>query len=239
MKKITIGCDPELFLKADGEFISVHDLLPGTKAEPFEIFGVGAIQVDGVSAEFNTRPTDNVRIFKDRIHSLIHEMSGRIYDQGYHRPKLVAEPVATFSKEYFDSLPRQVKLLGCEPDFDAYTGEQNTPPETDEPFRTGSGHIHIGWGSGLDVYPDKENPHFLDCIEIVKRLDKTLYPLTRLWDTDTQRQALYGKEGAFRPKEYGVEYRTPSNAWLKSDTTIEMVFNISKMVGENYINGIS
>jgi hypothetical protein len=31
MMKITIGCDPELFVTQDGKFRSAHGLIPGTK----------------------------------------------------------------------------------------------------------------------------------------------------------------------------------------------------------------
>jgi len=37
-----------------------------------------------------------------------------------------------------------------------------------------------------------------------------------LHDTDMRRRELYGAAGAYRPKKYGVEYRTMSNFWLRS-----------------------
>ena len=38
---------------------------------------------------------------------------------------------------------------------------------------------------------------------------------------------MYGCAGAFRPKKYGMEYRVPSNYWIKNNKTIESVFNIA------------
>jgi hypothetical protein len=45
------------------------------------------------------------------------------------------------------------------------------------------------------------------------------------YDKDTRRRGMYGNGGCFRPKSYGCEYRTLSNAWLNSRVTIEWVFN--------------
>src|SRR5690606_35310738 len=49
----SIGCDPELFLvDGKGNFRSAHDLIPGSKLQPFKV-EKGFIQPDGTSAEFN------------------------------------------------------------------------------------------------------------------------------------------------------------------------------------------
>ena len=49
---ILIGADPELFVKKDGVVVSGHDLIQGTKADPFPVQD-GAVQVDGMALEFN------------------------------------------------------------------------------------------------------------------------------------------------------------------------------------------
>ena len=36
------------------------------------------------------------------------------------------------------------------------------------------------------------------------------------YDDDVRRRSMYGKAGCYRPKSYGVEYRTLSYAWLMS-----------------------
>lgn len=215
-----IGTDPELFaIDQNGTYFSSHGLIPGTKADPYFV-DCGAIQLDGVAGEFNTFPAEDADTFCYFVNRVREQMQEIMQDK---RPDLtyVATPTAIFSQEYFDSLPAEVRLLGCTPDYNAWTGEQNEPPSTTEPFRTGGGHIHIGFGQYLD--PDDPD-HFDLCRRIVKQLDVTLYPLSMQWDSDTKRRELYGKMGAFRPKTYGVEYRPLSNAWLASDETIKLVF---------------
>jgi hypothetical protein len=211
-----IGTDPEEFVKRDGRFISAHDLIPGTKEEPYPV-NMGAVQRDGVAAEFNIVPAETKKEFREYIRTVQKQLEDML-PPGY---ELVAEPTAWFEQEYFDNLEETPKMLGCTPDYNAYTGTQNPPPGTDLPFRTGSGHIHIGWDQFLDVYDE----NFLCvCRNLVKQLDQALYYPSLSWDTDTQRRKLYGKMGSFRPKPYGLEYRVLSNAYLRDDAVIDFVY---------------
>lgn len=223
--KLRFGTDPELFVKENGKFVSAHDLLPGTKHEPHLVLG-GAVQVDGVAAEFNTFPVSTADEFVEVINLVRSEMGKIIVDyaerMGRTGLELVAQPTAWFDKEYFDALPDEVKVLGCTPDYNAWTGGMNTPPGTNLPFRTGGCHIHISW---QDKSVDPLDPeHLGKCRDIVRQLDTLLYPESEKWDSDTQRRTLYGAKGAFRPKPYGVEYRPLSNACLASDDLIRKVF---------------
>jgi len=222
-KKFTflIGTDPEVFLRdANGRFVSGHDLIPGTKEDPFFVPD-GAIQRDGVALEFNTAPAKTADEFAYNIDSVMRSLHGH-YSSVRPDCEFAIEPTAVFEKEYFDGLPEEPKILGCTPDFNAYTGLENSPPHTDEPFRTGAGHIHIGWGSGYSI----SNPdHFDLCRDVVKQLDCILYPASLLWDRDNKRRSLYGKIGAFRPKGYGVEYRPLSNAILKAQFIQKFIFD--------------
>lgn len=225
----TIGADPELFLMKDGEYLSVEDykgpLIPGTKARPFEVKG-GAIQVDGVAAEFNLNPAKEFKTYYQNLKDVLGELRNRVKSKDASL-KLVANPTATFNKFYFDHLPEHTKELGCDPDYNAYTMEPNPRPRTNKPFRTGSGHIHIGFTSKADV---TSQGHMLDCALVTKQLDKALLFAAKDWDNDVQRMELYGKPGAFRAKPYGVEYRPVSNAWLRGFKSVKGVFDITLSV---------
>lgn len=233
--QILIGADPELFAYKGDNFLSVHDILPGTKNNPVKVPN-GAIQVDGVAAEFNIDPAANETVFYTNV------VSVRSFLQNFLRinspgTELLARPTATFDKEYFDSLPDYVKALGCEPDFSAYTKKPNPKPETDQPFRTGSGHVHIGWTEKTEeeIY----GGHFLYCCDLVQELDATIYPVSYLWDDDTSRRQLYGMQGSFRPKKYGLEYRVLSNAWVESEWATRYVYKLVHNVTERFLNGDS
>ena len=55
-------------------------------------------------------------------------------------------------------------------------------------------------------------------------------------DSSNERRELYGQAGRFRPKPYGIEYRTPSNFWTSKKPLTTMVassaFNLMKMLTE-------
>lgn len=237
-KEFTIGADPELFVRemagqndgaGGGHFISAHDLIPGTKEDPHPV-NMGFIQRDGVAAEFNIHPVTSANDFLSSIRAVMKTLQEDFLGPRY---QLVAQPTAYFDKEYFDSLPDDPKVLGCTPDYNAYTGEPNIPPETTEPFRTGSGHVHIGWSSYEDIY-DPE--YFRLCCNLVRQLDQALYFPSLAWDTDTKRRTLYGRMGAFRPKHYGLEYRPLSNAYLRDDNLIEFVYERTVWAADLFFN---
>ena len=218
---ITVGADPELFVQTQDKFISAHNLIPGTKQNPAEV-PFGAIQVDGTAAEFNIKPACSSTEFVHNIGAVIETMS-RLIKAKDATAKLAAVPVAIYDKEYFDSLPDHAKEMGCDPDYDAWTEEENQRPET-EPFRSGGGHIHVGWGAP-DEHRTWSFAHIQNCQDAVKQLDATLYPASLIWDTDSKRRELYGGPGAYRPKSYGVEYRSLSNAWVQDPEIMEWIFN--------------
>lgn len=222
-RKVLIGADPELFVfdTKKRTFLSAHSFFPGSKYDPFYT-AKGAIQVDGVSAEFNIDPAEDSDTFCENISQVTNAMKIILKTKGSADLTLFTSPVAEFEKEYFDNLPAETKVLGCEPDFNAYTGKPNKMPRTSEPFRTGAGHIHVGWTE--DQIPNEEK-HFFDCCQLTKQLDATLYIMSLAWDWDTKRRSLYGAAGAFRPKEYGVEYRVLSNAWVGDADLQEWIFD--------------
>lgn len=229
-KAILIGADPELFaFDQHNKPVSVHDLIPGTKANPLKV-PFGGIQVDGMAGEFNIQPAASRKEFMSNIQHvrnlLDFFLKSRRSDLSWR-----CEPTVYLTQNYLNELPDDVKKLGCEPDYNAYTGRMNPRPNAGELFRTGAGHIHVGWGKGFEPF---DKGHFAVCCDLVKELDFVLYRASHKWDTDTTRMRLYGKPGAFRPKSYGVEYRVLSNAWLKHSILQQYVYDATRAVSENF-----
>lgn len=219
---IKIGCDPEFFVKKNGEFVSAFGLVEGTKSMPTRVKN-GAVQVDGMALEFNISPATNAKQFLDNINSVLTQFRDIIPNDYL----FAFTPVAPFSLEYMATQPPEATALGCTPDYNAWTGKINPKPHADVPFRTASGHIHIGWTEDTDPL-DPE--HFEACCMLTKQLDQSLGLAERFWDMDTQRKALYGARGAFRPKPYGVEYRVLSNAWLSTPDLISFIYDATDYV---------
>lgn len=210
MTDLLIGADPEFFLARNGQPISAHDIVPGNKKRPYPLQR-GAVQADGTACEFNIVPAISPEDFANNIQATLRDIRSML------SPDLTFEfkPSVIYPEAYFDALPNFSKELGCDPDYNAYTGNVNprpTPPEAYKSMRTGAGHIHLGWTAGKDPL---SRSHFWDCREVTKALDNWFFNIQSLWDKDPDRRKLYGARGAFRPKRYGCEYRVLSNAWLK------------------------
>jgi hypothetical protein len=205
------GCDPEAFVRdADGKHVSAALLLPGTKADPFPVED-GAVQVDGMAAEFNIDPVDNFEDWNKKIKNVIRQLEAML-PEGH---TLDFSSSVVFNEDEFNTAPDIAKELGCSPDWNAWTGEVNPPPSDPEnPYmRCAAGHIHLGWTEGET--PDNLQ-HIMNCNDIVKQLDWYLGGWSTKMDTDPTRRRLYGRAGACRYKPYGVEYRVLSNFWVSS-----------------------
>jgi hypothetical protein len=227
--QILVGCDPELFVTRDGKLVSGHGLIPGTKKDPFKVER-GAVQVDGMALEFNIDPASDENQFVNNINVVLAEMQKMI--PGH---EMLTIPVAHFGAEMIASQPLVARELGCDPDYNAWEGGRENPrPDVDLPFRTASGHVHIGWTQDQDI---NDPGHRHACIELVKQLDFYLGLPSVIFDKDTERRSLYGKAGAFRFKPYGVEYRVLSNAWLKSDELKAWVFRATNKAVDEYLKG--
>ncbi len=61
--------------------------------------------------------------------------------------------------------------------------------------------------------------------DVIKTLDLFVGVPSVILEPDNKRKELYGKAGCFRPKSYGVEYRTVSNFYLQSKNLILWLYN--------------
>tara|TARA_Y100000310_G_C20638524_1_gene792550 strand:- start:1178 stop:1936 length:759 start_codon:yes stop_codon:yes gene_type:complete len=192
-------------------------MVPGTKADPHKV-KCGAIQVDGMALEFNIDPALSQDEFVHNtsvVLTTLRKMVPKDFDFSY-------EACAYFDQAYIERQPEIARALGCEPDYDAYTGEANEPPDASVDFRTAAGHIHLGWKDP----EDEDDDHFIKSMEITKQLDFILGVPSVMLDRDGRsRRFLYGKAGAFRPKPYGAEYRVLSNFWIKSEDMMNWVYS--------------
>lgn len=221
---ILIGADPELFVKdRHGNLLSAWNMIPGTKKEPHKV-EKGAVQVDGMALEFNIEPAIDEAMFIENINHVMAQMKNMIPHEFF------ISPVAHFGHDYLKAQPVEALELGCDPDFNGWTGSPNPRPDGDRPFRTASGHVHVGWDNGRDVH----NPeYFFEAAAVAQQLDFYLGLPSLLVDADKTRRELYGKAGAFRVKPYGMEYRVLSNFWLSDPKLQGWVYRASKRAVED------
>lgn len=229
MNKILCGADPELFAKKNGEFFSAHGLIKGDKKNPYPV-KKGAVQVDGMALEFNIHPASTAEEFCINVEDVLAELRAMVPDY-----EVVAVPVADFTAEHMAAQPAEALELGCDPDFNGWALMPNDKPDGSRLFRTASGHVHIGWTDGEDISPSSE--HFNRCGFVAQQMDFFLGLPSLFYDGDVRRREMYGKAGCFRPKSYGCEYRTLSNAWLNSKELMQWVFNNVQAGMENIFKG--
>lgn len=227
----TIGCDPEVFVKKDGKFVSAYGMIKGTKEHPYPVQR-GAVQVDGMALEFNIHAAANENAFILNVQEVFKQMCAMV--PGY---EVVAVPVAHFDPDYMKLQPKEALELGCTPDFNGWTGAVNEKPNAERPMRTASGHVHIGW-----EYPDDKNlvdeKHIHRCNLAGQQMDFYLGLGSLFYDDDVERREMYGKGGCIRYKPYGVEYRTLSNAWLQNPKRMGWVFRNAVRGMKDLVNGI-
>lgn len=157
---ITIGADPELFLKQADRYLSAYGLIPGDKVNPHAV-EFGAVQVDGMAVEFNIHPADSREVFVHNIKAVMAQLREMLPDYD-----VVPDSVATFDDDYLKQQPDAALDLGCDPDYNGWTMQENKKPDYRLSFRTGAGHVHVGIGHFK--FDDK---HLHMCSSLVKQLD--------------------------------------------------------------------
>lgn len=211
--KFTIGSDPEYFLQdSGGKLISAIGVVEGSKESPHKVNN-GHVHPDNVCIEMNTKPATNKDDFIIVTRNLLEEVRGIALSSGLI---LSGRSYGEFTDDQLQH--PDAAEAGCEPDFNAYTdGKPNTPPNyLTTRARAAGGHIHIGIEGGT---PPTALLH-----RFVKVLDLCI-ALPMVCRDEPNRRELYGKAGSYRPKPYGLEYRTPSNGWTLASKRVGWVYD--------------
>lgn len=207
-----LGADPETFLKdRTGKHISAIGLIGANKWAPLQVPDLPegfTLQEDNVALEFGQPPaaTEDEFVFNTRRAMLaglqklpkmrFSRLSCTIFDADQ-----MTHPVA--------------HIFGCEPDYNAWTGEENVKPTPPHPYmRSAGGHVHIEL---LNVSEQRKR-------DVICASDLLLAVPSVLMDPYSDRRKLYGRAGACRFKPYGVEYRTLSNFWIYDKRLIRWVW---------------
>lgn len=219
MQAILMGADPEVALTRNGKIVPCVGLIHGTKSSPFPVANsaVGLkLQEDNVSLEYNFDPVAVERfsvvnaVAFSELKANVKTLIGKDYG-------VILADAVEFSEEQLAS--EQAKAFGCDPDFLAHSRGDMRPPLN--PKRVGStrcfaGHIHIGYDKSKCPTPEWA---------IVQGIEAFCYMFQVVNGHDQQglRRALYGLPGLYRPKSYGLEYRTPSNYWIRDGARAQSI----------------
>lgn len=154
---------------------------------------------DNVLLEMNTDPVEP-EFFVEHIHNNLVDLQDFLDDMGLQTS--LGEAQALYPKS--ELCNPNAHRIGCMPFLDAYMlGVPRTPQPYHDQWRYAGGHIHLAYDKNL--IPS----HIL-----VKMLDKQFKIQDAKDNPAPRRDDYYGKEGSYREKPYGIEYRALTNAWM-------------------------
>lgn len=212
-----LGSDPEVFLQdAAGKPISSIGYIRADKWSPLQIPDMEkgfTLQEDNVSLEYGIPPASSAEEFVHHIQAVMERSKEWVPGLSFSKLSCIVFPE--------DQMQHPLAhVFGCEPDWCAWTGNTNPKPVPPHPYlRSAGGHIHV---------ETQEDKH-----QVVKGMDLFLGIPSVLMDEGEMRKQLYGKAGALRYKEYGVEYRTLSNFWIFKEELIKWVWRNTARALEN------
>jgi hypothetical protein len=208
----TIGGDPEIFLKSlnTNKVIPSCGLIGGTKGGGLPIPGAKESRAlwleDNVALEVNFHPCANGPSWDYSLSEIRSCLVRALQPKGLG---IEFKSALRFPKEML--LSEKAQVFGCDPDFDAYESSSDKLAERKKidpsdvgTYRFAGGHIHLGFA----------NPHNIPLNAVAIMLDMFIGLPSLFHDNQGPRRAFYGKAGLFRPKKYGIEYRTMGNWWV-------------------------
>lgn len=237
---VTLGCDPELFfVNKQNNVVASEKVIPKNT----EVQGGSFIQ-DGVQAEINPLYNTCRQTLSNNIARLIVELNRKAKKK---ETTLSLDVSKTVTKKHFSEISDDCKRFGCASSFNVYkkgvdkTSEIKADPMIDRERSTG-GHIHLGTSSGSFALCDSFSEDERRVLKALKN-HKRLIPLLDILVGNTsvlldrrsgnkERRVNYGKAGEFRPTDYGIEYRTPSNFWLQSYPLFSLIFALARTAVE-------
>jgi len=219
---ITVGADPEFFLYNKRRYRAEPCIgrIAGTKEAVFDLGdGFGAHE-DNVTIELTVPPASDPITFAMNIEKGKKLITDRFLTDG---ERLMCRG----SSEFLDSELQhpQAQRFGCDPDYNAYSnGRMRRTPKRvlNSNIRYAGGHVHIG---GNFNCPPFVAALFADVVISLPDYlpTKTGQAPSEASNSNKLRRHWYGRPGVFRPKEYGIEYRTPSNYWCNDRGVMEQM----------------
>lgn len=229
-----LGCDPEAFFSKNGKIIGSEKVMPeggviyrhGVTTLNANPNGENRVIVDGVQFELNPLPSQCRESLSFNIQQCFSNLSKRLQLKQYKGIKADFSQLIEVDKDEFDSLSGACKVFGCMPSKNVY-GEINVIKVDPKEYRIrcAGGHIHLG--NVGDLVLDK-----LGEKELIQLLDVIVGNTCVLLDRDpgnVERRKVYGRAGEYRTPKWGIEYRTPSNFWLRSYPLMSFVMGLSRL----------
>lgn len=229
MKGLTFGADVEFFIQHPDYMYCqpACGLFGGTKEEPIQFPDEREgfmYQEDGCALELNVPIATSVSEFGENIKRMV-QLGHALVESKIKKATLNEGTVIYYVREENHTNKKDVHLeyygpplsrekhpnafvVGCSPDWDAYLLAERPLLQIEElgNQRYSGGHIHVGYD--VSACPREL---FIRC------MDSYLAPVMKDMALNISgcmdRFKFYGSPGVYRPKEYGVEYRSLGGTW--------------------------
>ena len=229
---VTIGCDPELFIiRTSGKVLKRTAVVGSERIIPYKLVpGIDGSSVsrDGVQCELHAGGQGGCRqglaYYVARALTTLNNLVD-VTKKKDPTIRVSFQPMVTLTKRDISSLSADALELNCKPSLNAYGRKAIHRDGATYPIRTASGHLHLGtglFGRSPAIDPDLG----------VKIFDLLVGIPTVLVDRDPSqriRRETYGRAGEYRLPQHGLEYRVPSNFWLRDYKLLSMVFGLAKL----------
>jgi hypothetical protein len=252
--KVTLGTDPEVFV-SDGDKIIPADWVVPPKDKAMALPSGAKIFFDGIGLELNVAPTDTPTSFARAVMLAKKEAEAYLVKKGY---KMVVLPAVPIALDTIKRAHKDAQIFGCDPDQVVYEMGKLRKPTVDarnHPWRYAGGHIHVGLPSLLPglhscgektIYTNsfdgwkcskcKAQADMSALMRVIVALDllggEKLLAVERGVQDSWRRRKYYGVPGSFRFQPWGVEWRFPSNLWLRSEDEARMMGEMAMKAAE-------
>jgi len=191
---------------------------------------------DGAAFEINTKPTKDTLEYYSMISNAIGHLENLVRKFGYSitiKPAVIFNPEILYIDGVLDSYANYCVRFGCDPDLDIYSGLYSKEVDASNiNKRFGGGHIHI---SNIDTDRYFEIGRLMDII-LGNAFISSLETEEEVY-LEKDRHEFYGLPGKLRIQTYskkdnikGIEYRTPSNLWIKDLGKIGKMFTATSLL---------
>lgn len=215
--KVRFGTDPEAFFQNPRGFIIGSELVIPEVLKSKH----GEIVRDGVQLEIHVRPEFSREKLAKNIGNAFRTLNNHLYKRN-DGSKLNLKAVVRVTQGQLNRLSDKSRELGCAPSENIYDEKAaiGVNPKTYK-VRSAGGHVHL-------ELPEKLMGEYK---RVIRACDVLVGNQAVLFDREplqALRRRVYGRAGECRPQKYGVEYRTLSNFWLRSDPLVSFVLGMAR-----------
>lgn len=215
----SIGTDPEFILvDKNNKPKSAISILP--KKSHVKPLKGNTFYYDNVLAEIAVKPSFTKEEFLSNIKFCLRSLSRLVSPFKF-------EIISSIDYPQKELINEEARIVGCNPEWNVYSFKCVLPPEEiiqKTSFRSVGGHIHVG----SRYLQDADSIFsFIRMMDLFVGIPSVILDKNK---ASKERRKIYGKAGAHRVTDYGLEYRVLSNFWFSSPEQASLIYDLTYFV---------